>query len=75
MNRRLVRRLFGVVCAGLILGAAGSTLAAQDNQLARTPPMGWNDWYQYECKVSDSIMRANADMLVSTGMKTPATST
>ncbi len=31
--------------------------------------MGWNDWYQYECKVSDSIMRANADALVNTGMK------
>jgi alpha-galactosidase len=31
--------------------------------------MGWNDWYQYECKVTDSIIRANADALVNTGMK------
>jgi alpha-galactosidase len=52
-----------------ILAATLSPLAAQDTQLARTPPMGWNDWYQYECKVSDSIMRANADALVSNGMK------
>jgi alpha-galactosidase len=31
--------------------------------------MGWNDWYQYECKVTDGIIRANADALVNTGMK------
>jgi alpha-galactosidase len=37
--------------------------------LALKPPMGWNDWYQYECKVEDAAVRANADALVSTGMK------
>jgi alpha-galactosidase len=42
---------------------------AQALRMAATPPMGWNDWYQYECKVSDAIVRANADKLVSTGMR------
>jgi hypothetical protein len=31
--------------------------------------MGWNDWYQYECRVTDSIMRANAEALANTGMR------
>ena len=44
-------------------------LCAQQEKLAQTPPMGWNDWYQYECKVSDAVMRAQADALVSSGMK------
>ena len=69
MKRTVVRWIYGAVCAALILGVAGSIPAAGDDQLARTPPMGWNDWYQYECKVSDSIIRANADALVNTGMK------
>jgi alpha-galactosidase len=53
----------------LILGATSNAPASGDDQLARTPPMGWNDWYQYECKVSDTIIRTNADALVSSGMK------
>jgi len=31
--------------------------------------MGWNSWNHFECNVSDSIVRAQADALVSTGMK------
>ena len=42
---------------------------AQTLRLAATPPMGWNDWYQYECTVSDAIVRANVDVLVSSGMR------
>jgi len=69
MKRTLARWLYGAACVVLSLGAASNAPAAQDNQLARTPPMGWNDWYQYECRVTDSIIRANADALVNTGMK------
>jgi alpha-galactosidase len=69
MRRVLARWLYGAAFAALILGAASHASAAQDNPLAPTPPMGWNDWYQYECKVTDGIIRANADALVNTGMK------
>ncbi len=47
---------------------AGAVEPASDS-LALKPPMGWNDWYQYECKIDDAAVRANADALVSTGMK------
>ena len=69
MKRVLVVWLRQLACAALLLAVGRGAAVAADSQLARTPPMGWNDWYQYECKVSDSIMRANADALVSTGMK------
>lgn len=39
------------------------------DSLALTPPMGWNDWYQFGCQVSDPIVRAAADAIVSSGMK------
>jgi alpha-galactosidase len=36
--------------------------------LALTPHMGWNSWYVWENNVTDKIMRAAADAMVSSGM-------
>jgi alpha-galactosidase len=36
--------------------------------LALTPHMGWNSWYVWESHVTDQIMRAAADAMVSSGM-------
>jgi alpha-galactosidase len=38
------------------------------NGLALTPPMGWNDWYQYGCNVTQADVLANAQALVSSGL-------
>jgi alpha-galactosidase len=38
------------------------------NGLALTPPMGWNDWYQYKCGVTQADVLANAEALVSSGL-------
>ena len=38
------------------------------NGLALTPPMGWNDWYQYKCNVTQADVLANAQALVSSGL-------
>jgi alpha-galactosidase len=46
-------RPFKIIC--------GSTLAL-------TPHMGWNSWYVWENHVTDAIMRAAADAMVSSGM-------
>lgn len=40
-----------------------------DNGLVRTPPMGWNSWNHFAGRVNDSVVRAAADALVSSGMK------
>ncbi|HEX6467839.1 MAG TPA: NPCBM/NEW2 domain-containing protein [Streptosporangiaceae bacterium] len=42
---------------------------ALDNGLARTPPMGWNDWNAFGCNVNDSLVRATADAFVSLGLR------
>jgi len=36
--------------------------------LALTPHMGWNSWYVWENRVTDAIMRAAADAMVTSGM-------
>ncbi len=38
------------------------------DKLALTPPMGWNSWYIHYNRVSDSVMRAAADAMISSGM-------
>lgn len=39
------------------------------DNLAKTPPMGWNSWNKYACDVSEGLIMAMADAMVSTGMK------
>ena len=39
------------------------------NGLAMTPPMGWNSWNKFDCEINESIIRAAADSMVSSGMK------
>jgi alpha-galactosidase len=38
-------------------------------QVALTPPMGWNSWNYFAGKVDDKGVRAAADQIVATGMK------
>jgi len=49
--------------------AAAVNLAALDNGVARTPPMGWNSWNKFACNVSEDLIRQAADAMVNSGMK------
>ena len=46
---------------------ASLPLSAQ--QLAATPPMGWNSWNWFAGKVTDADIRRAADLIVSSGMR------
>jgi alpha-galactosidase len=39
------------------------------NGLAQTPPMGWNSWNKFACKVDEKTIRATADAIAANGMK------
>lgn len=47
------KRKFKIVC--------GDTLAL-------TPPMGWNHWYTHYDRITDTLMRQAADVMISSGM-------
>jgi alpha-galactosidase len=51
------------------LPAAALPAAAQAQQLAATPPMGWNSWNHFAGRVTDADVRSAADALVSSGMR------
>jgi len=51
------------------LALAALAPAARAQTVAATPPMGWNSWNHFACKVNDAVVRAAADAIASNGMK------
>ena len=43
--------------------------ASEVQQLALTPPMGWNSWNPFGKNVSEQVIRETADAMVSSGLK------
>ena len=50
-------------------GTRRTSSAGGEGTVMATPVMGWNSWFQYGCAVSDSAVRAAADAMVTTGLK------
>jgi alpha-galactosidase len=47
-----------------------TSLSAQKfENIAKTPPMGWNSWNKYGCNVSEKLIMQMADAMASSGMK------
>lgn len=62
MNKRTI--FFCVFCIW------SSSLKAQKfEDLAKTPPMGWNSWNKFECKINETIVKEVADAMVKNGMR------
>ncbi len=53
----------------IFLFCASISVAQKFENLALTPPMGWNSWNRFGCNVSEKLVRETADALVSSGMK------
>src|SRR5512146_2375222 len=37
--------------------------------LAATPPMGWNSWNRFGCKIDEQLIEQTADAMVRSGMR------
>lgn len=49
---------------------SGSLAQAQKfENLAQTPPMGWNSWNTFACDINENVIKKAADNMVSSGMK------
>jgi alpha-galactosidase len=53
----------------VILISTMTSLQAQAPEIAATPPMGWNSWNHFHAKVDDATIRAQAEAMVSSGMR------
>src|SRR5260370_36688937 len=57
--------------AGLFVVLSMNISARAQSSLASTPPMGWNSWNHFACKVTAADVRGAADAIAKNGMKEP----
>src|ERR1035441_7256144 len=55
-----------LVALGLIAAPMSHALT---NNLALTPPMGWNSWNNFGCAIDEVTIRSMADAMATNGMK------
>ena len=65
----MTSRIAAAFAGAAIAFAAASSQAAPPPKLAATPPMGWNSWNHFAGKIDDAGVRAQADAMVSSGMR------
>ncbi|MFJ7272283.1 alpha-galactosidase [Streptomyces sp. NPDC099050] len=60
-----------LVCsvAGVQIGAAPQAGASTLAEEVATPPMGWNTWNSFGCDIDEELIKASADRIVTSGMK------
>jgi len=64
------RKIFLLTVVFIIASIYAPKLQAQKfEELAQTPPMGWNSWNHFGCNVSEDLIKETADAMVETGMK------
>jgi alpha-galactosidase len=56
----------GILLFVMILSLNG--VAQKFEELAPTPPMGWNSWNKFGCDVSEKLIKEMADKMVESGM-------
>jgi alpha-galactosidase len=58
-----------LLAALLFLIASATSFAQQTEQLALTPPMGWNTWNIFQTKIDEPLLKSMVDAYVSSGMR------
>ncbi|GAC1431234.1 MAG: hypothetical protein NVSMB7_07390 [Chitinophagaceae bacterium] len=53
----------------LILFSSLHSFAQKFENLAPTPPMGWNSWNTFQANINEQLVKETADIMVSSGMK------
>ena len=57
--------LFSLFCFSCL----SSVKAQKYDELAKTPPMGWNSWNKFACDINEEIIRGVADKMVESGLR------
>jgi alpha-galactosidase len=59
--KRILPMILCLVCA--------CAFGQKFDELAKTPPMGWNSWNKFQCDVNEELIRETADAMATNGMK------
>lgn len=71
---RIKPRLFAIFCLAAVIclrvdGQAANPVPLRELPTSPTPLMGWGSWNHYDKRVTEADVRANADALVSLGLR------
>jgi alpha-galactosidase len=71
MLQRAVRTALAVAACGVAALSSAPSAFALDDGLARTPPMGFNNWNATHCRAefNEDMVKGMADLFVSSGLK------
>jgi len=61
-----MRKLFSLL---VLLLASAQLFAQKSEDLAPTPPMGWNTWNIFQTKIDEPLLKSMVDAYVSSGMR------
>lgn len=64
-----MRKSWWTAAVAYLMFVGWSNGYAQKQILAATPPMGWSTWNHFHHDISDALVRAQADAMVSSGMR------
>lgn len=53
----------------LLTSLSAQQRGSTSENLALTPPMGWNSWNKFACNVNEEMIRSMADAMIKSGMK------
>lgn len=65
MKKKCILLLVGLLCCA----ATTNVFAQKFDELALTPPMGWNSWNTFQTNINEQMLRDMVDTYVSSGMK------
>ena len=49
-----------------LFGLLATCVNAANDGLALTPPLGWRDWNEDQCKITQALMQQTMDLMVDT---------
>jgi alpha-galactosidase len=62
----MIRKNLAILFVILAITMGGKAQKFED--LAKTPPMGWNSWNKFGCNVSEKLIKEMADAMVTNGL-------
>ncbi len=71
MRMKIIVFAIGLFAFGFCAQAEGQkeTRRIYENELVRTPPMGWNSWNHFAKEIDEDLIKKIADAMVESGMK------
>ncbi|MCR8558056.1 glycoside hydrolase family 27 protein [Mucilaginibacter sp. BJC16-A38] len=67
MNPQSIKR--SLFAALFFIAASTSLFAQKFEELAQTPPMGWNSWNTFQTNIDEPLLKGMVDTYVSSGMR------